>query len=93
MGGGKLVAALPSLTVGVPYRNPDREGGEHVHFPFPAPNYPMKTAIVGLPMVGKTSLFTILTGVHESARVGSLEARVGVTKVPDGRLDCPGEDL
>jgi GTP-binding protein YchF len=46
----------------------------------------MKTAIIGLPMVGKTSLFTILTGVHESARVGTLEARVGVTKVPDGRL-------
>jgi len=38
-------------------------------------------------MVGKTSLFTILTGVHESARVGSLEARVGVTKVADARLD------
>jgi GTP-binding protein YchF len=48
----------------------------------------MKTAIVGLPMVGKTSLFTILTGVHESARVGTLEARVGVTKVPDARLDA-----
>ncbi len=48
----------------------------------------MKTAIVGLPMVGKTSLFTILTGVHESARVGSLEARVGVTKVPDERLEA-----
>ena len=48
----------------------------------------MKTAIVGLPMVGKTSLFTILTGVHESARVGSLEARVGITKVPDARLDA-----
>jgi GTP-binding protein YchF len=47
----------------------------------------MKTAIVGLPMVGKTSLFTILTGVHEAARVGSLEARIGVTKVPDIRLD------
>jgi len=47
----------------------------------------MKTAIVGLPMVGKTSLFTILTGVHEAARVGSLEARVGVTKVPDPRLE------
>ncbi len=46
----------------------------------------MKTAIVGLPMVGKTSLFTILTGVHEAARVGSLEARVGVAKVPDERL-------
>src|SRR5271165_2972019 len=48
----------------------------------------MQTAIVGLPMVGKTSLFTILTGVHEAARVGNLEARVGVTKVPDARLDA-----
>jgi GTP-binding protein YchF len=48
----------------------------------------MKTAIVGLPMVGKTSLFTIFTGVHEAARVGSLEARVGVAKVPDARLDA-----
>jgi ribosome-binding ATPase len=48
----------------------------------------MKTAIVGLPMVGKTSLFTILTGVHESTRVGTMEARVGVTKVPDARLDA-----
>jgi GTP-binding protein YchF len=48
----------------------------------------MKTAIVGLPMVGKTSLFTILTGVHEAARIGTLEARVGVTKVPDDRLDA-----
>jgi ribosome-binding ATPase len=47
----------------------------------------MKTAIVGLPMVGKTSLFTILTGVHEATRVGLMEARVGVTKVPDPRLD------
>src|SRR5712691_6914211 len=47
----------------------------------------MKTAIVGLPMVGKTSLFTILTGVHEATRVGLMEARVGVTKVPDKRLD------
>ncbi len=48
----------------------------------------MKTAILGLPMTGKTSLFTILTGVHEAARVGSMEARVGVTRVPDARLDA-----
>ena len=47
----------------------------------------MKTAIIGLPMVGKTSLFTILTGVHESTRVGSMEARVGITRVPDARLE------
>jgi len=48
----------------------------------------MKTAIVGLPMVGKTSLFTILTGVHESTRVGGMEARVGISRVPDARLDA-----
>jgi GTP-binding protein YchF len=46
----------------------------------------MKTAIVGLPMTGKTSLFTILTGVHETTRMGSTEARIGITKVPDPRL-------
>lgn len=39
-------------------------------------------------MTGKTSLFTILTGVHESTRVGSMETRVGVSKVPDPRLDA-----
>lgn len=48
----------------------------------------MRTAIIGLPMVGKTSLFTILTGVHEATRMGQMEARVGVTKVPDARLDA-----
>ncbi len=48
----------------------------------------MKTAILGLPMTGKTSLFTILTGVHEAARVGAMEVRIGMTKVPDPRLDA-----
>lgn len=51
----------------------------------------MKTAIIGLPMVGKTSLFTILTGVHESSRMGAMEVRVGVAKVPDARLDALAE--
>lgn len=48
----------------------------------------MKTAIIGLPMTGKTSLFTILTGVHEPARMGQMDARVGVAKVPDPRLEA-----
>lgn len=48
----------------------------------------MKTAIIGLPMVGKTSLFTILTGVHEATRVGLMEARAGVTRVPDPRVEA-----
>ena len=38
-------------------------------------------------MVGKTSLFTILTGVHQETRIGSTAARTGVSKVPDARLD------
>ncbi len=48
----------------------------------------MKTAIIGLPMVGKTSLFTILTGVHQETRIGSTAARTGVAKVPDPRLEA-----
>jgi ribosome-binding ATPase len=47
----------------------------------------MKTAIIGLPMVGKTSLFTILTGAHQDTRLGATAARTGVSKVPDARLD------
>src|ERR1044071_4030978 len=45
----------------------------------------MKTAIIGLPMTGKTSLFTILTGVHQETKIGSTAARTGVAKVPDAR--------
>ena len=47
----------------------------------------MRTAIIGLPMVGKTSLFTILTGVHQETRIGATAAHTGVARVPDGRLD------
>jgi GTP-binding protein YchF len=46
----------------------------------------MKTAIIGLPMTGKTSLFTILTGTRQETRIGSTAARTGVAKVPDARL-------
>jgi ribosome-binding ATPase len=48
----------------------------------------MKTAIIGLPMVGKTSLFTILTGVQQEARIGSTAVRTGVAKVPDARVEA-----
>ncbi|MGB9455014.1 MAG: DUF933 domain-containing protein [Bryobacteraceae bacterium] len=50
----------------------------------------MKTAIIGLPMTGKTSLFAILTGVHHETRMGSTAARTGVAKVPDARLEALG---
>src|SRR5712664_3719315 len=49
----------------------------------------MKTGIVGLPQVGKTSLFRILTkaNLSEQAYSNPREAHVGVAKVPDERLD------
>jgi GTP-binding protein YchF len=50
----------------------------------------MKTAIIGLPMVGKTSLFTILTGVQSDSRIGSTAVRTGVARVPDSRLEALG---
>jgi ribosome-binding ATPase len=51
----------------------------------------MKTAIIGLPMVGKTSLFAILTGVAQEGRIGSTAVRTGVAKVPDPRVDALAE--
>ncbi len=47
----------------------------------------MKTAIIGLPQVGKTSLFTILTGVATETRLGATAVHVGVARVPDRRLE------
>jgi ribosome-binding ATPase len=47
----------------------------------------MRTAIIGLPMVGKTSLFQILTGAARETHIGSTAAHTGVAKVPDPRLD------
>ena len=49
----------------------------------------MKAGIIGLPQVGKTSLFRILTKAHlaEHAYSNPREAHVGIAKVPDDRLD------
>jgi len=49
----------------------------------------MKTGIIGLPQVGKTSLFRILTkaNLSEQAYSNPREAHLGVAKVPDDRLD------
>ena len=49
----------------------------------------MKTGIIGLPQVGKSSLFRILTkaDISAPAYANPREAHVGVAKVPDDRLD------
>src|ERR1700761_7090112 len=49
----------------------------------------MKTGIIGLPQVGKTSLFKILTRakLETPAYSNPREAHIGIAKVPDERLD------
>ena len=49
----------------------------------------MKTGIIGLPQVGKTSLFKILTKakLDEHGYSNPREAHIGVARVPDDRLE------
>ncbi len=47
----------------------------------------MKTGIIGLPQVGKTSLFKILTKAKLEERGHSRQEHIGVARVPDERLD------
>lgn len=47
----------------------------------------MKSGIIGLPQVGKTSLFKILTKAQVGEHVNPREAHLGVATVPDSRLD------
>src|SRR5499433_401722 len=46
----------------------------------------MQTGIIGLPQVGKTTLFQILTKTHVDTSKGGQDTRVGVAKVPEARL-------
>jgi GTP-binding protein YchF len=46
----------------------------------------MKTGIIGLPQVGKTSLFRILTGARVEGRSAPNQAHIGIAKVPDPRV-------
>src|SRR6476646_3029231 len=48
----------------------------------------LRAGLIGLPSSGKTTLFELLTSVHEAPRTqGKAEANVGVSRVPDDRLD------
>jgi ribosome-binding ATPase len=46
----------------------------------------MQTGIIGLPQVGKTTLFRILTKAHLEGKSGASETHVGIAKVPEPRL-------
>jgi GTP-binding protein YchF len=47
----------------------------------------VKVGIIGLPSVGKSTLFQLLTGAPPAAAGGRPEARVGIARVPDARVD------
>src|SRR2546430_15649476 len=50
----------------------------------------MKAGIIGLPSVGKTTIFNVLMQGKAAAGTGAgrkLEPNVGIVKVPDARLD------
>jgi GTP-binding protein YchF len=46
----------------------------------------MQTGIIGLPRVGKTSLFRILTRTRVEAHGAPTQAHVGIARVPDARV-------
>jgi len=46
----------------------------------------MQTGIIGLPQVGKTSLFRILTRARVESRAQPGQAHVGIARVPDTRV-------
>jgi GTP-binding protein YchF len=46
----------------------------------------MQAGIIGLPQVGKTTLFRILTKAHIEGKGGASATHVGVAKVPEPRL-------
>jgi GTP-binding protein YchF len=49
----------------------------------------LRAALIGFGQTGKTTLFQLMTSAREAARAahGKGEATIGISKVPDGRLD------
>jgi GTP-binding protein YchF len=46
----------------------------------------LRAALVGLPSSGKTTLFQLMTSIHDAPK-GKGDVNIGISKVPDARLD------
>ena len=46
----------------------------------------LRAALVGLPSSGKTTLFQLMTSIHDAPK-GKGDVNIGISKVPDERLD------
>ena len=46
----------------------------------------LRAALIGLPSSGKTTLFQLMTSMHDTPR-GRGDVNIGISKVPDARLD------
>src|SRR5262245_66377317 len=46
----------------------------------------LRAALIGLPSSGKTTLFQLMTSIHEAPR-GKGDVNIGISRVPDSRLD------
>ncbi len=46
----------------------------------------LRAALIGLPSSGKTTLFQLMTSIHDAPR-GKGDVNIGISKVPDQRLD------
>lgn len=51
----------------------------------------MKVGIIGLPLVGKSTLFRLLTASAAPTSPGRADVRVGIARVPDPRVDALAE--
>ncbi|HSL23016.1 MAG TPA: redox-regulated ATPase YchF [Vicinamibacterales bacterium] len=47
----------------------------------------LRAGLIGFPSSGKTTLFQLMTSAHEAPKGGKAEANVGISRVPDERLD------
>jgi hypothetical protein len=49
----------------------------------------LRAGLIGYPSTGKTTLFQLMTSVHDGPRTahGKTDANVGISRVPDTRLD------